>query len=343
MQCFMTGATGALGVPTVRALVAAGHDVRGVARNDSKAEQLRAAGAEPVVVDVFDRDGLVAAVEGSDAILHLATNVPPLAKAGLPPAWKTHNRLRTETTRHLIDAARVHGVSRLVKESVTFAYPDSGDAWIDESVPVDEAIKMLQPTIEGERLVEAYDGVDGVGVVLRFGLFYGPHARSVDEALRTARLRRFPWPGPEAAYLSSVHLDDVATAVVAALGAPGGLYNVVDDDPVTKREYVDAFAAAFGLPRLKLLPARTVRTVSGSRGRMFTASQRVSNRKFRDASGWAPAYPSVREGWAAIGAQRASERQAAHDEPAHDEPAHHEPAHHEPAHDEPAHDEEVTK
>jgi nucleoside-diphosphate-sugar epimerase len=304
MQCFMTGATGALGGPTVRALVAAGHDVRGVARSEAKAAQLRDAGAEPVAVDLFDHDGLVDAVAGSDAILHLATNVPPLAKVGLLPAWKTHNRLRTETTRHLLDAARIHDVGRFVKESVTFAYPDRGVAWIDETVPVDESIKPLAPTIEGERLVEAYDGAGGVGVVLRFGLFYGPQARAVDEALRTAKVRRFPWPGPEDAYLSSIHLDDVATAVVAALDVPGGTYNVVDDDPVTKRAYVDAFGAAFDLPRLRLLPTRTVRTLGGSGGRMYTSSQRVSNRKFRDATGWAPAYRSARQGWDAIGVAR---------------------------------------
>jgi nucleoside-diphosphate-sugar epimerase len=305
MKCFMTGATGALGVPTVRALLDAGHEVRGVARSDARAEQLRAQGAEPVVVDVFDRDALIAAVAGSDAILHLATNVPPLAKAGIPSSWKTHNRLRTETTRHLIDAARAHGIGRIVKESVSFGYPSRGAEWIDETVPVDEGIKLLQPTYEGERLVEAFDGVGGVGVVLRFGLFYGARARAVDEALRAARLRRFPWGGPDDAYVSSIHLDDVATAVVAALDAPGGIYNAVDDDPLTKREYVDAFAAAFDLPRLRLLPTRTLRTVGGSGGRMFTASQRVSNRKLREATGWAPAYRSAREGWAAIGAERA--------------------------------------
>jgi nucleoside-diphosphate-sugar epimerase len=119
-------------------LVAAGHDVRGVARNADKAAQLRAAGAEPVAVDVFDHDAIVDAVAGCDAILHLATNVPPLAKAGFMPAWKTHNRLRTEATRHLLDAARIHDIHRLVKESVTFAYPSSGAEWIYESVPVDE-------------------------------------------------------------------------------------------------------------------------------------------------------------------------------------------------------------
>ena len=123
MTCFVTGATGAVGRPAVRRLLEAGHQVRGVARDDEKAAALRAAGAEPVVVDLFDRDGLVDAVDGVEAIVHLATNVPPLAKMGFLPAWKTHNRLRTETTRHLLDAAHAHGIRRFVKESITFIVP----------------------------------------------------------------------------------------------------------------------------------------------------------------------------------------------------------------------------
>jgi len=304
MRCFVTGATGALGRPTVRALLDAGHDVRGVARDDEKAHRLRAAGAEPVVVDLFDRDGLVDAVAGTDAILHLATNVPPLSKMGFIPAWKTHNRLRTETTRHLLDAARTHGIQRFVKESITFTYPDRGGEWIDESVAPDEAAKALRPTLEGERLVLALSGTTVDGVVLRFGLFYGPENRGTDEALRMARVRAAPVVGRPDSYMSSIHVDDAATAVVAALGAPGGVYNVVDDEPLTRREYADAFAAAFDLPHLRLTPAGPIRIVGGSNAKALTASQRVSNRRFRDATGWAPAYRSAREGWAAIGATR---------------------------------------
>jgi nucleoside-diphosphate-sugar epimerase len=304
ITCFVTGATGAVGRPTVRGLLGAGHRVRAVARSDERAASLRAAGAEPVTVDLFDRDGLVDAVAGSDAILHLATNVPPLSKMGFALAWKTHNRLRTETTRHLIDAARTHGIRRFVKESITFTYPDRGDAWIDESVAPDEHAKLLRPTVEGERLVLAMTGAVGDGVVLRFGLFYGADTRSTDEAIRMARVRVAPAVGRSGSYLSSIHVDDAAAAVVAALGVPAGAYNVVDDEPLTRREYADAFAAAFDLPHLRLTPAGMVRAMGGSGAKALTASQRVSNRRFREATGWAPAYRSAREGWAAIGAAR---------------------------------------
>jgi NAD dependent epimerase/dehydratase family enzyme len=104
--------------------------------------------------------------------------------------------------------------------------------------------------------------------------------------------------------MSSIHTEDAATAVVAGLAAPGGIYNVVDDEPLTRREYVDAFAAAFGLEHLRLTPPGALRAVAGSAAKALTASQRVTNRHFKHTTGWAPAYPSAREGWAAIGAAR---------------------------------------
>ena len=302
MRCFVTGATGAVGRPLVRALRAAGHDVRGVARNDAKAEELRAAGAEPVRVDLFDETSVVDGVAGCDAVVHFATNVPPLSKVGLPWAWRTHNRLRTETTRHLIAAAQRHGITRLVKESITFTYPDRGDEWIDESVPPDESVKPLRPTVEGERLVERFTAAGGEGVVLRFGLFYGPGNRAIDEALRTAKLRMFPIAGRGSSYMSSIHVDDAATSAVAALSAPPGLYNVVDDEPLTRREYVDAFSAAFDLPRLRIAPWWLLRVVGGTGAKALYPSQRVSNARYREVTGWAPAVADARVGWAAIGA-----------------------------------------
>jgi len=305
---FLTGATGALGIPTVPLLVAAGHQVRAIARDDIKAQRLVARGAEPVRVDIFDGTAVMEATAGADAIVHLATNVPPVSKMALPSAWRMHNRLRTEATATLLDAACAHDVGRFVKESITFTYPDRGDEWIDEAVALDESVKALQPTIEGERLVARFGADGGRGVVLRFGLFYGPDNRSTEEALRMARLRIAPVPGASAGYVSSVHVDDAATAVVAALEAPTGVYNVTDDDPVTRREYADTFAAAFDLAKLHVAPGAPVKVIGGSGARALTSSQRVSNRRMRDTTGWAPAYPSVREGWAAIAAARATNK-----------------------------------
>jgi nucleoside-diphosphate-sugar epimerase len=237
-------------------------------------------------------------------VLHLATNVPPLRRMASKKGWETHNRLRTTANELLIDAALTTGATRFVKESVTFSYPDSGDTWIDETTPPDESIEMLQPTLEGERMVERFTAAGGTGVVLRFGSFYGPTARMVDEAVRLARWRMSIVAGKPNGFVSSIHTDDVAGAAVAALDAPAGVYNAVDNDPVTRREFLDAFSAAFAVPKLRPMPTWLVRLTAGAGAEAVIRSQRVTNRKLRDATGWSPHYPSVREGWPAVAAAR---------------------------------------
>jgi nucleoside-diphosphate-sugar epimerase len=308
MNVFLTGATGAIGPATVRGLLDTGHRVRAVARTDEKAAQLRAQGAEPVAVDLFDGDAVKSAVDGSEAVMHLATHVPPLRHMSSNKAWAEHNRLRTAATENLVDAALTTGASTFVKESVSFVYPDGGDVWIDETTPPDESIAMLAPTLEGERVVDRFTAGGGRGVVLRFGSFYGPTARMVDEALRLARFRMSIVGGTPDAYVSSIHTDDVASASIAALDAPAGIYNVVEDDPVTRREYLDEFSEAFGVRRLRPMPTWLVKLASGSAAAAVIRSWRVSNEKLRDATGWTPKFPSVREGWPAVAWEREAVR-----------------------------------
>jgi nucleoside-diphosphate-sugar epimerase len=302
MRVFMTGATGVIGPPTVDRLVEAGHEVRAVSRREEASAQLRAQGAEPVAVDLFDGDAVKAAVAGSDAIVHVATNVPPFPQMIRASAWSTHNRLRTEATRHLVDAAKAHDIGRMVKESITFIYEDGGDAWLDESSPLTLTPGLMAPTVEGENIARELPDA----AVLRFGLFYGGANRGTDEMLKLARWRRSMVAGKADAYMSSIHADDVATAVVAALDVPAGVYNVVDDEPLTRRDALDAFSAAFGLERLGTNPAWLMKVLAGKAAQSLVASQRVSNAKFRTATGWAPAYPSLREGWRAEAAKRAA-------------------------------------
>ncbi len=305
MKVFLTGATGVAGRRTVPELVAAGHDVRAVSRRAEATAALRAAGAEPVAVDLFDADAVTRAVEGCDAVVHLATNVPSLMRAARPKGWAMHNRLRTEATDHLVAAARATGATRVVKESITFVYRDAGDRWIDESSPLLPDLGLLAPTVDGEQRALAFGGDGRTATVLRFGLFYGGAGnRGTDEALRLARLRRSTVAGDPAAFMSSAHCDDVATAVVAALGAPGGVFNVVDDEPLRRGEYLATFGQAFGIRAPKPTPSRLLELAGGSGSAGLVASQRVSNRAFRHATGWAPRFPSAREGWGAVAAAR---------------------------------------
>ena len=103
MKVFVAGATGVLGRPTVRALVEAGHEVRGTARGEEKSVPVRSLGAEPIAVDLFDADAMKEAVAGSEAVLHFATKIPPLTRMRWKGAWRENDRLRTEASRNLVD------------------------------------------------------------------------------------------------------------------------------------------------------------------------------------------------------------------------------------------------
>src|SRR5215211_6629769 len=136
MKIFVAGATGVVGTPTVTELVAAGHDVTGVARRPASAAQLRAAGATPVTVDLFDPAAVRAAVAGHDAVVNLATHIPPMKDMAKPEAWLENSRLRSEASTNLVDAALAAGARVYVQESVAYLTEGGGDAWIDEAAPL---------------------------------------------------------------------------------------------------------------------------------------------------------------------------------------------------------------
>ncbi len=305
MKTFLTGATGVVGRSLVPRLVAAGHDVRAVSRRDDAAAALTAAGAEPVCVDLFDPGAVTDAVVGSEAVLHLATNVPPLRKAARPKGWAMHDRLRVDATRNLVVAAIAGGASHFVKESVTFVYADAGDEWIDERAALIPDLGRLAPAVEGEQLALEFAASGGTVAILRFGLFYGGvNNRGTLDALKLARIRRSTIAGSPDAYMASIHCDDAATAVLAALGAETGVYNVVDDTPLRRGDYLDAFATAFEVATPKPTPGRLMKLGAGPGAAGMIASQRVSNASFRSITGWAPSYPDARIGWAAEAASR---------------------------------------
>lgn len=295
MKVFVTGGTGAVGRPTLPRLVAAGHDVTGVARNALKRAQVEKAGALAVEVDLFDRDAVEGAVAGHDAVVNLATHIPPITRAARGSAWATNDRLRRETSRHLVDAAIVAGATRFVQESVTFSYPDSGDRWIDAASTAPAPTVVVETALEAEANVARFTAHGGAGVVLRFGMFYGPGLDHTTTFVRWAR-RGLVYSGGDAeGYMSSIHVDDAAAAVVAALDAPAGTYDVVDDEPLTRRDHAAVLAAAVGRERFVTVPGRLAR-LGGRRTEAVLRSQRVSNRRFREATGWAPRWPSVRAG-----------------------------------------------
>ena len=301
MRIFVAGGTGTLGRPVVRGLVQAGHEVRALARTAERAAPLRALGAEPVVVDLFDASAVQEAAAGSEAILHLATRIPPLARMRRRRAWRDNDRLRNQGASILVNAAIAVRARVYVQESVTFLYQDLGDTWLYETAPIDPAWPLASAR-DAEREAARFSARGGEGVVLRFGGFYAPYAPSTLQALGLARWGLFPIVGGGDRYVSSIHVDDAAAGVVAALGVPGGIYNVCDDEPVTLDAYAAALADAFGFRRPWHVSPGLARLLLGPAVQVLTRSQRVANTMFKAVSGWAPRYPSVREGWRAVAA-----------------------------------------
>jgi nucleoside-diphosphate-sugar epimerase len=297
VDVFLLGGTGAIGSHALPALVAAGHNVTALVRTPEKAAAVRAQGADPVMVSMFDRAALTESFRGHDAVVNLATSMPSTATFVFRRAWKPTERVRSEGSAAVVDAALAAGVPRLVQESVSMVYPDRGAVWIDEDIEPNP-----YPNARGNLAAEAsatrFSKVGGSGIVLRFGLFYGPGAHHSEQFLAMARHHVVPLIGHPESYLSSIHMADGGAAVPAALHVPAGTYNVVDDEPLTKRDYAQALSFAANTRPWVRGPGRLA-LLLGDRMASLTRSLRVSNRRFREASGWQPRYPSAREGWIA--------------------------------------------
>ena len=294
---FVTGGTGAIGGHVIPLLVREGHAVTALARTPEKAAALSAQGATAMPVSLFDRTALTAAFAGHDAVVNLATAIPPMTRFMSVRALRDNERIRTEGSAAVVDAALAAGVGRVLQESVSMFYRDQGSGWIDEDAPTDR-FPMARGNIAAEAGTRRFSAAGGTGVVLRFGWFYGPGAAHSEQMFAQARHHVGMILGRPDGYISSIHLADAATAVAAALDAPAGTYNIVDDEPLTKRGYADALGRAAGTNLWLRGPGRAA-SVFGDRLTSLTRSLRVSNARFRTATGWAPQFPSAREGWIA--------------------------------------------
>jgi nucleoside-diphosphate-sugar epimerase len=302
MHVFITGATGVVGRRAVPRLTRAGHLVTAVARTPGQRARLARHGARAIGLDLFDRAAVIRAVEGHDAVINLATHIPrSSARMFLPGAWRENDRIRREASALLADAARAAGAARFIQEAFGPIYQDQGDAWVNETVPQRPAA-YNRSVLDAERAALGFSSRGGIGIALRFAWFYGPDSRFFEQMLATARRGRLPFPGGPAAFFSQVSHDDAAAAVVAALDLPEGIYNVVEDEPLTRGELAAILTPLAGQSVLRPLPGWMVRA-TGSVGELMSRSVRMSNRKLRESSPWRPAYPSAREGWAAAVAE----------------------------------------
>jgi nucleoside-diphosphate-sugar epimerase len=300
MRVLLAGASGAVGTPLTRQLIAAGHQVVGITRSQANAERLRTAGAEAVVADVMDRENLLAAVRGVrvDAVMHQLT---ALGTTKFREAMQGTNTLRTTGTAHLLAAARAVGAHRFLTQSIVlgYGYRDHGPHVITEDDPFAEpASGPFGPAIAAMRSTEeqVFSADEMEGIALRYGAFYGQDSftRMIIDLLRR---RRLPVPSSGGGYANFIYLEDAAAATVAALekGRAGQAYNIVDDEPARWADYLDALAAELGARRPWRVPTWMLRPIPYLHT-LMTTSMRVSNAKARRELGWAPAVSTYREG-----------------------------------------------
>jgi nucleoside-diphosphate-sugar epimerase len=307
VRVFVAGASGAIGRPLVPKLVAAGHEVTGTTRSESKADDVRHAGANAAVVDVFDADALRAAVDEArpEVVVHELTALPERLDFRKKDVYEPTNRVRTEGTRNLLDAARGAGARRFVCQSIAFAYRNDGARIKSEEDPLLEdapgpfggGVRALR---EMEAMVLGADALEGL--VLRYGFFYGPGTHYGQDGAMVADVtrRRLPVVGRGTGVFSFIHVDDAADATVAAVerGAPG-VYNVTDDEPAPMSEWVPVLATAAGAKRPLRVPLWLARLVGGAQAAGFASELRgASNEKAKRELGWRPAHPSWRTGFA---------------------------------------------
>lgn len=307
MRVLVAGATGAVGLSLIPALLSRKHIVAGLARNPEAARQL---GAQPIQADALDRDMVIRCVRdfAPDAIVHQLTALPStMDLVRFDKAFEQTNRLRTKGTDILLEAARSAGAKRFVAQSFCgWPYARTGSAVKTEADELDpNPPARLRTTLDAIRRLEttvvAADGVSGV--ILRYGGFYGRHTHlgrggSMAEQVRR---RRVPLIGDGAGVWSFCHIADVAGATVKAVeGEATGVFNVVDDDPAPVATWLPFLAKTMGAPPPRRLPMWIARLIVPEHLRVIMTEVRGgSNELFRRTFDWTPMYPTWRQGFVA--------------------------------------------
>lgn len=295
MNVFVAGASGTIGKPLVQSLVAVGHRVTALTRSPEKQQSLESLGAIAVVADALDAEALTRVVADArpDVVIHQLTNLP---KSGVRSAkdLEATNRLRTEGTRNLIDAAVAAHARRIVGASFVLALA----ARPDEHGRVEEGAAAIN-SMESQ-IVEASRQGRIEGIVLRYGMWYGPATPTTQQMVAMARRRLLPTVRGDRSLLPVLHLDDAVSAAVAALdhGRPGTIYDIVDDEPVSMTDIVRELASRAGAPRPFVVPSWVPRLLSPYMARITSIRLPLSNEPAKAELGWRPAYPTMRDGLA---------------------------------------------
>jgi nucleoside-diphosphate-sugar epimerase len=294
MNVFVAGASGTIGVPLVRALVKAGHDVTAMTRTPSKQDSLRVLGATPVVADALDPDAVARVVRAAapEVVVHQLTALPKSGGVKRASDLEPTNRLRIDGTRNLLAAAVAARSRRIIVGSFAMLPAAGPDAPENMRSAAEAVASMESQVLDADRrgLIE--------GVVLRYGLFYGPDNPATRNMITMAKRRMLPVIRGDRSLLPVIHDDDAVSATVAALdhGARGGVYDIVDDRAVSMTEIVTTLADRAGAPRPFTVPAWLPRLLAPYMAQITSVRMLLSNAGARAALGWRPAYPTIADG-----------------------------------------------
>jgi nucleoside-diphosphate-sugar epimerase len=280
MRVFVAGASGVIGRRVTRLLLDHGHQVTGLTRRPAEAAAIEKSGAQAIVGDVYDAEALTETLRAAhpDVVMHQLTD--------LSGGDRTANaRVREVGTRNLVDAALAAGVRRVIAQSIAWAY-EPGSAPATEDVPLDlHSDAVRQSTVSGIATLETAVRDVPEWVVLRYGMFYGPDTWYTTGGLMATAAQNGQLPAT-ADVTSFVHVDDAATAAVAALEWPSAAVNICDDEPAAGYDWTPLFCQSVGAPG----PSRSDSERTGwARG--------ADNNYARKNLDWSPQWPSWRDGF----------------------------------------------
>jgi nucleoside-diphosphate-sugar epimerase len=298
MRVFIAGATGVLGRRMIRQFLEKNHPVIGLARDEKGAQKIKTLGGEAVIRSIFDADLLAAEVRHADVVIHAATAIPTKF-TGQPEDWAMNDRLRREGTRALTEAAAKLGAKTYIQQSVVWVARPEDDSFFDETTKLTRPDALYQSAFDGEQI--AFEAGEKFGfnvAVLRGAGFYAAdaaHTRLFAEGLLK---RRLPLIGKGDAVSANIHVEDAASAfVAAAIAGKKGLWHVTDDDSTTIKEMLSEFAGKLNAPSPWRIPLWIARLfIWEGVIDFFTRSTRTSNRLFKKEIGWSPRFPSYRVG-----------------------------------------------
>jgi nucleoside-diphosphate-sugar epimerase len=278
------GANGAYARNLIPRLTAAGYKVRALVRRPEAAGVARACGADIRVADIFDEAALIAGLDGCDVGVNLATSLPGPSGRG---SFDENDRVRRDGTPIWISACRKAGVKKIIQQSIAMLSASGSDAWTDEDTTFTGGDgvtgRAYGATIAMEDAVRASD-LDWI--ILRGGLFYGPGTGFDDDWFERARAGKLRLPEDGSAYVSLLHIADMATATLAAVQRWPSKQTLIiaDDEPARWRDVLGYVADLVGAA-----PPQ-------AGGRAGFPSFRVRNARAREALSWSPFYTNYRAG-----------------------------------------------